>query len=684
MAKYCVAVSVLERDYPDFVQECEKRWEKLQAKRGASLNDLQVANKKQKALDEGGSSFFNLGEQEGGPNSKTTAINWAMLPAEKKAAKREEVQSAWDLAFIVCGIPFCAADNPAFRNAVRVTRDCLDFKLACTKTLSTTRLDKQNGIANEFKAKRMRAGMKFGFLITSDGWRSAAKRNYHNYIIISVEGPIYLQLDEVTGQGGTGEDVKDGFKRIFDHLGEDVVKRVLIGVTDTPSANQKAWRLLEAAYPHQFWLGCGAHEISLLFKEWVKKVPQILILFKEGLRVVKWVNNHAEILKLFRRLVKDHFTDKRKHDLSLYMPGETRMMTVFKMLLRILVLWDPLASLCSSADYDTASQKALKAWSDRQEPDNKLTIVNGRYIDRVKHSFTSQDFKMKINGFITATKSVVYLKSLVDGQTPVLGKFYYCCALVDKHLRVLQEENQVPYVDDMRKIFSKRWKRWHRPIHTFAYALDPCYQQHELTREERKDCVQVLKKMGGGDWPKVKVEFDRWRDAGDSIFPSEVWEAADAYHAYQWWSSFGDDFTFLQPIAMDVLSKAISASACEFNWSDVGHVVNKRSQRLTDDKIDKKVNVRAMNKLNKNINGKVLLGGIPKLDDYLDSLVQEAIDNSSNGGDDVADADINDDNHAESSDDEAYDVLAESEEPLYELGGACNTDLQSAIQQHLG
>lgn len=97
----------------------------------------------------------------------------------------------------------------------------------------------------------------------------------------------------------------------------------------------------------------------------------------------------------------------------------------------------------------------------------------------------------EIECFITCTKSAVYLLRLVDGQTPVLGKFYYCCALLDKHLRIMKEAGTVPYIDQMRSIFMKRWKRWHRPIHTFAYAVDPCYQEHELTRHEKADCLQV-------------------------------------------------------------------------------------------------------------------------------------------------------------------------------------------------
>lgn len=62
------------------------------------------------------------------------------------------------------------------------------------------------------------------------------------------------------------------------------------------------------------------------------------------------------------------------------------------------------------------------------------------------------------------------------------------------------------------------------------------------------NCAQVIKKLAGRNWPSAKIEFDCFR-ASQAIFPSEVWDAADKYHAYQWWAStvdasFGDDFKY--------------------------------------------------------------------------------------------------------------------------------------------
>lgn len=463
---FCVAVTKLQQDHPAFMASLEEKWQTLANKRSLKLNETEINNKRQKALadadlddnvDAGRSTISSVSERSGSKPSPSSSlvskskvqneIPYSFLKPEDKARLRDECQKAWDLVFVVCGVSFRTADHPLFRDAISKTRKLPDFKVACAKTMRTTRLCKLDEEANQYKDLRLRAGAQFGFAIMSDGWRSVAKRNYHNYILLSVEGAIFLNLVEVTGEGGRGEDVQEGFEEQFEKLkvtevrtNTQVVKHILLGITDTPSANRKAWRMLEASHPKQFWLGCAAHEVSLLFKEWIKKVADIFNLFKEGHRVVKWINNHAEILKLYRLCVPGHFPgDKSKHNIGLYSPGDTRMATVFKMLYRLKVLKDVLTELVAKPEYEAASQKAIKAWSDAQPAGRKLVPSpgSGKYEDKVQLTLKDPSFWNQIDVFINSTKSAMYLLRLVDGQTPVLGKFYYCCALVDKHLRVL-------------------------------------------------------------------------------------------------------------------------------------------------------------------------------------------------------------------------------------------------------
>ena len=54
------------------------------------------------------------------------------------------------------------------------------------------------------------------------------------------------------------------------------------------------------------------HELGLMFKEWVKKVPAINRLYNNTKRLTIWVRNHGDILVLFESLVKMQYpNDKR-------------------------------------------------------------------------------------------------------------------------------------------------------------------------------------------------------------------------------------------------------------------------------------------------------------------------------------------------------------------------------------
>ena len=91
-----------------------------------------------------------------------------------------------------------------------------------------------------FKDSRLKSGKLFGFLVTSDGWRNQNRRQYHNFILVAATGPIYLDLKDVSGEAGNAQAIHDEFVDLFDTLDNDIVMRIVIGCTDTPSANVPA------------------------------------------------------------------------------------------------------------------------------------------------------------------------------------------------------------------------------------------------------------------------------------------------------------------------------------------------------------------------------------------------------------------------------------------------------------
>ena len=80
-----------------------------------------------------------------------------------------------------------------------------------------------------------------------------------------------------------------------------------------------------------------AHELSLLFKDWVKKIPEIKELYIKGKRITIWIKNHGDILKLYQAKVKAQWPlDKRHWPIMPYIPS--RMATCFKLVHRLVLL----------------------------------------------------------------------------------------------------------------------------------------------------------------------------------------------------------------------------------------------------------------------------------------------------------------------------------------------------------
>lgn len=99
---------------------------------------------------------------------------------------------------------------------------------------------------------------------------------------------------------------------------------------------------------------------------------------------------------------------------------------------------------------------------------------------------------------------------------------------------MLKAAESVPYIDQMRSIFYEAVEVL-ASLHPHLWPLrmpSTLATNRTISPQEKADCLQVIKKEEPRNWPKLKVEFDRWRIAGKSIFPKEVWEAADQLHTW--------------------------------------------------------------------------------------------------------------------------------------------------------
>lgn len=141
-----MTLSKLRKEAPQFVAALEGRWEVLERKRAMKFEGDQQDQKRMKAVldvTDTASTTLSLGRSHSSgitTRSDGSSVSlkkqdtpYQFLPPAEKNRLREECQSQWDLAFVVCGIPFAAADHPVLRKAIEKTRGIPDFRLACVR-----------------------------------------------------------------------------------------------------------------------------------------------------------------------------------------------------------------------------------------------------------------------------------------------------------------------------------------------------------------------------------------------------------------------------------------------------------------------------------------------------------------------------------------------------------------------
>ena len=562
----------------------------------------------------------NKSTQATNRQSEGSSRMWYMLLSKEERNQRlAEAHKAWDMFWFVHGISFNLINSELFRAAVKATKDCPEYQPCDRRTLATSHLNARNVDANGFKETRIRMGLRYGFLFTTDGWRNSKRRSYHNFILVTVAGPIYLGLKDCTGEAGNSQAIHDEIVEAFKGMDEDVSNRIVIGCTDTPSSNVAAWKLLEQTFPRQVWMGCMNHELGLMFKEWNKKVASISDIYMRCKRLTIWVRNHGDILVMFGAAVKAQWPDsKRVWNIQLYMPGDTRMATMYKLIHRAVKLKPVLRAMFASPTYVTAAQKAIANYNAGAKAERRIpTGPDGLFIDAVQTDILDSTFWGNCDAFLQAAKTSMYLLRLVDTCSPCIGKVYYSSALIGKQLAELSATSNMAKA--MLPIFKSRWARWHKPIHTLAYGLDPSYQSHVMTTAEKREVKEMFKRLRPDQSATLIVQFNAYK-RDPSSFDKEGWSAVDMHHAYDWWDTFGDVYPELKGVAVDVLSKCASASACEFNWSMVSRVERKGRASLQVASTDKSVNIAAAYQLKKSVLGAGVCRKLPTLDDVIEGL----------------------------------------------------------------
>lgn len=192
-----------------------------------------------------------------------------------------------------------------------------------------------------------------------------------------------------------------------------------------------------------------------------------------------------------------------------------------------------------------------------------------------------------------------------DSSAPLMGKFYKLMSDLGGKLEDLFAEDSrwcrdpwLEHRDEIVEAHTQRWEYMHCDYHGAGYALDPNFIGEDVNGandgEPWKGLEAVIARHFYDSEDARTAAIRQYSDyrALRGAFAGHDQVTAKAMPAHEWWDLTAGAAPELRKVAMRVLSKTTSASACERNWSAFAAVQTPKRNRLHTKTMDDLVYVR--------------------------------------------------------------------------------------------
>lgn len=199
------------------------------------------------------------------------------------------------------------------------------------------------------------------------------------------------------------------------------------------------------------------------------------------------------------------------------------------------------------------------------------------------------------------------LMRMTDSAAPIMGKFYKLMSELGGQLDELFDAgtpwSKAPWVDyqaEISEAHTKRWVYMHSDYHSAGYALDPNFLADDVNAVNGGEVFEGLNAVIGkilyddeAAQARALQQYADFRKSRGMFGKTPMIAAARTMAAHEWWELSAGGAADLRTVAMRVLSKTSSASACERNWSAFAAVQTSKRTRLTSEHVNDLVYLRA-------------------------------------------------------------------------------------------
>ena len=211
--------------------------------------------------------------------------------------------------------------------------------------------------------------------IATDGWSNIRNEHLVNFVLVLPNhSPILFKTIDTSGTSQTGEEIFRKIKEVILEIGAEKINAV---VTDNAANMRKAWKLIEAEYPHIFANGCAAHMLNLLVKDIIDDEYEVQYAetLSEAVQISKFIKTRGPLSQKFRSL-QTISKDSTRRFLSL--PVDTRWYTQYNCISNVLHNRSILAQLA-------ADRELMEKYRDENGLKFKSLIDSDDFWDRCKN-----------------------------------------------------------------------------------------------------------------------------------------------------------------------------------------------------------------------------------------------------------------------------------------------------------
>ncbi|GBG82025.1 hypothetical protein CBR_g34205 [Chara braunii] len=377
-----------------------------------------------------------------------------------------------------------------------------------------------------------------------DGWCDRRNRPYINVMVSSPIGTVFWKT---TCMDGKDKDAAAYF-RILDGVIKEIDEEAVVGVVmDNARVCVKAGKMVEAAYPRMFRVGCTAHALDLALEDMYKELEWLRKAVDAGLKVGKFFHNVDKARALF--LV---YSPKSKLKRS----GVTRFATNHEMLASLKKTKNPLKNCVDDA-----------AWVEKMVRTDQLPAFH----EVMAIVLGKDDFWLMVDKVLAVMGPVVTLLRLVDAPGPSMSKVYFKMDSLVAQMRELDcfTAGEKAEIED---ILMRRWAFMTSELHCIAAFLDSEHRHTNALRDPEVRAgfnIWLLSRAPDDQQTRNELshQVDMWVNLDGSFKSQEAAEATRVQPAALWWEAYCGKLDLLQPQAVKLLGQASSSAACERNWS---------------------------------------------------------------------------------------------------------------------